>query len=123
VDDDPVQRLMCETILRQQDYAVVTATNGSDALEVLEAHPEVDLVVTDLHMPELDGTGLVTQIRASVRRAGLPIIVLTGSAAEGDDEIRLMDLGADDYLRKPVDPSRLNARVRAALRRASAEAR
>jgi CheY-like chemotaxis protein len=123
VDDDSVQRFVCESILQHQGYAVVTAEDGMHALEVLRERKDIDLVVTDLHMPRLDGTGLVNSLRSSDEFAGLPLIVLTGSAAEGDDEVRLMDLGADDYLRKPVEPMRLIARVRAALRRATAESR
>jgi type II secretory ATPase GspE/PulE/Tfp pilus assembly ATPase PilB-like protein/CheY-like chemotaxis protein len=117
VDDDPVHRLLCERILRQNGYAVVTARDGIDGMEALDLHPEVDLILTDLHMPRLDGAGLISRVRAGSETTSTPIVVLTGSSGEGNEEISVMDLGADDYLRKPVDPPRLIARVRAALRR------
>ena len=68
-------------------------------------------------MPGMGGDGLVTQLRARVQTAMLPVIILTGSD-EHDTEAQLMDAGADDYIRKPIDPPRFLARVKAALRRA-----
>jgi DNA-binding response OmpR family regulator len=61
---------------------------------------------------------VLARVRQSVRTAGLPVLVLTGSIGE-DTEAQLMDEGADDYIRKPLEPARFVARVRAALRRAS----
>jgi DNA-binding response OmpR family regulator len=76
----------------------------------------VDLLVLDLQMPRLDGNEVLRRVRSDVRTAGLPVIVLTGSDESGT-ETGLLDAGADDYVRKPIDPARFTARVRAALRR------
>ncbi len=73
-------------------------------------------MVLDLDMPILNGHEVLAHVRSAVTTAGLPIIVLTGSA---DSEIKVMDEGADDYINKPIDPPRFVARVKAALRRAA----
>jgi type II secretory ATPase GspE/PulE/Tfp pilus assembly ATPase PilB-like protein/CheY-like chemotaxis protein len=118
VDDDAVQRLLLTKTLQNAGYRVAEAPDGADALRRLSAGEECGLVVTDLHMPQLDGDALLRHLRNDPRTAALPIIVLTGSDL-ADKESELIDLGADDYIRKPVDPPRFIARVRAALRRAS----
>jgi len=68
-------------------------------------------------MPGIDGSELVNRLRGNRQTAMLPVIVLTGSDQQ-DAEVRLMDAGADDYIRKPIDPPRFLARVKGALRRA-----
>jgi len=120
VDDDSVQRLVIDATLTRSGYTVITAENGREAVDQLTSLRRIDLVLTDLHMPEMGGAELVRMMRATPTLKGIPVIVLTGSAGENNDEISTMDGGADDYVRKPVDPMRLLARVRAALRRTDA---
>ncbi len=119
VDDDPIQQLMCEAVLRRTGYEVVLASDGIAGLAALAAHPEIDLVLTDLHMPNMNGEAFVGRVRATSEAANVGIIVLTGSGADSTEEARLLDLGVDDYLRKPLDAPRLIARVKAALRRST----
>ncbi len=116
-DDDPMVRHLATSILESGGYRVRQARDGAEALAIIDAGEDVALVVTDLRMPGLGGDGLVQQLRSRVQTAMLPIIVLTGSD-EFDTEVKLMDAGADDYIRKPIDPPRFLARVKAALRRA-----
>jgi len=116
-DDDPMVRHLATSILESGGYRVRQARDGVEALAIIDAGEDVSLVVTDLRMPGLGGDGLVQQLRSRVQTAMLPIIVLTGSD-EYDTEVKLMDAGADDYIRKPIDPPRFLARVKAALRRA-----
>jgi type II secretory ATPase GspE/PulE/Tfp pilus assembly ATPase PilB-like protein/ActR/RegA family two-component response regulator len=115
VDDDPEDRLLVRTILKKEGWDVEEARDGEEALERLAAGAIFDLVVLDLEMPKQDGRQVVTALRASGNT--VPVIVLTGSP-DPEDEYRLMEGGADDYLRKPLDPPRFLARIRAALRRA-----
>jgi DNA-binding response OmpR family regulator len=89
--------------------------NGREALTLCSREARFALVLTDLVMDELDGEGLLRSIRATVNPE-LPVIVLTGSNDQ-ETESRLLDAGADDYLRKPIDPVRLLARIKATLRR------
>jgi type II secretory ATPase GspE/PulE/Tfp pilus assembly ATPase PilB-like protein/ActR/RegA family two-component response regulator len=117
VDDDPEDRLLVRTMLRKQGYRVSEAEDGDEALDLIAKHDTFSLVVLDLEMPRLDGRVVLQRLRSSVSTAGLPVVVLTGST-NPEDEYQLMENGADDYLRKPIDPPRFTARVKAALRRA-----
>jgi type II secretory ATPase GspE/PulE/Tfp pilus assembly ATPase PilB-like protein len=117
VDDDVMLRHLATSILESGGYRVVAAEDGGDALQIVDSGRDIALVVTDLRMPGMDGEAVLKRLRSKVTTAMLPIIVLTGSD-EHDAEVRLMDAGADDYIRKPIDPPRFLARVKAALRRA-----
>ena len=93
--------------------------DGAAALERLESSPDFALMVLDVEMPRLSGREVLARVRKSVHTAALPVLVLTGST--GDEiEAQLMEEGADDYIRKPLEPARFVARVKAALRRAGA---
>jgi len=117
VDDDPEDRLLVRTILRKQGYRVSEAEDGDEALDLIAKHGTFSLIVLDLEMPRMDGRVVLERLRSAVSTAGLPVVVLTGST-NPEDEYQLMENGADDYLRKPIDPPRFMARVKAALRRA-----
>ena len=116
-DDDPMLRHLATAILESGGYRVRQARDGAEALSIINSGEDIALVITDLRMPGMGGDGLVTQLRGRVQTATLPVIILTGSD-EHDTEVQLMDAGADDYIRKPIDPPRFLARVKAALRRA-----
>jgi type II secretory ATPase GspE/PulE/Tfp pilus assembly ATPase PilB-like protein/ActR/RegA family two-component response regulator len=116
-DDDAMLRHLATAILESGGYRVVQATDGAAAIAILESGQDISMVITDLRMPGMDGEEVVKALRRKVSTALLPLIVLTGSD-EHDTEVRLMDAGADDYIRKPIDPPRFLARVKAALRRA-----
>jgi CheY-like chemotaxis protein len=116
-DDDAMLRYLAASILESGGYRVLQAKDGAEALELLAAGPDVSLLVTDLQMPGMSGEELVKRLRARSDTSLLPVIVLTGTD-EYETEARLMDAGADDYIRKPIDPPRFLARVKAALRRA-----
>jgi type II secretory ATPase GspE/PulE/Tfp pilus assembly ATPase PilB-like protein/CheY-like chemotaxis protein len=116
VDEDPLQRELARTFLEASGYKVTDAINGREAVTLLNAHGPFSLVVTDLQMEEMDGVELLRTIRSTIDPL-LPVIVLTGSDNATVTEAELLDAGADDYLRKPIDPARFTARVKAALRR------
>ncbi len=113
-DDDPQMRRLIRSILERDGFEVTEAADGLDALESVEAHP-VDLMVLDIDMPRLDGLGVLEELRARVSTSSIPVIVLTARA--DDTEARVLDLGAQDFLSKPVQPQSLQARVKAVLRR------
>ncbi|MGB9738489.1 MAG: response regulator [Chloroflexus aggregans] len=101
VDDYmPSHRLM-SFVLEQHGYTVVTAADGEQALRRLEQFA-VDLVVTDLTMPRMDGIELVRAIRADERYATLPIIMITASPKE-QDEVKAAGVGVNAFLTKPFD--------------------
>jgi DNA-binding response OmpR family regulator len=112
VDDEPRILKFLELKLKASGYKVLTANNGFEAIEQVEAQ-EPDLVVLDVVMPKKDGFETLKEIRAF---SSVPVIIL--SAKEADtDKVRGLELGADDYLAKPFSPEELVARIEAVRRR------
>jgi DNA-binding response OmpR family regulator len=117
VADDDLELLeLISFTLRQSGYLTVEASDGAQALRIF-TREQPDLAILDVNMPQLSGFELCQQIRA---QSATPIMLLTVRNTE-DDQIRGLDLGADDYLTKPFSPRTLRARVRALLRRAGIE--
>ncbi len=114
VDDDPLLLRMADRVLAAKGYQVLKASNGREALRLL-FQEKPDLVLLDVVMPGLDGWQTCQRIRDV---SDVPIIMLTGQRSAEEDIVRGLDLGADEYLIKPVGNSELLARVRALLRRA-----
>lgn len=112
-DDNKVNRLLLGRTLQLQGHQVQSADNGRMALDMLRAG-DFDLLLLDLEMPELDGFALLEIIAADTTLRELPVIVT--SSLEGVAHVaRCIELGADDYLHKPVNPVLLKARVGASL--------
>ena len=101
--------------LTKEGFDVAAAYNGKEALEKAAHLP--DLIILDLMMPVLDGFETCKRIKAEARTSRIPIVFLTASSSEVDEVIGL-ELGADDYIQKPISPRKLVARVKAAMRRA-----
>ena len=117
VDDDREVRLIARCILEDLGYRVSEAANGIEALARLAKGEFFALMILDLAMPILGGREVLSAVRGSLATAGLPVVVLTGSP-DPSAEIELMEQGADDYIRKPIDPPLFQSRVKAAVRRA-----
>jgi two-component system KDP operon response regulator KdpE len=111
VDDEPPIRRFLRTSLTGQGYRVVEAESGAEALKAL-TRDKPDIVILDLGLSDMNGLDVIRAIRQS---SDLPIVVLS---VRGDErsKVEALDLGADDYVAKPVGMEELNARVRAALR-------
>ena len=116
VDDDADLLDVVSYVLRRQQFEVVTATDGVQALAVFEREAP-DLVILDVNMPGLDGFEVCRRIRA---QSATPIIMLT-VRNEDADVVGALRLGADDYVTKPFSTSQLVARVQAVLRRAAGQ--
>ena len=118
VEDDPVLARGVAAMLRLKGYTVDVAPDAEDALAAVTDEPYA-LIVLDLGLPDLDGL----EVLRRWRRAGVktPVLVLTARDAV-EDRITGLDHGADDYVLKPFDPSELEARIRALLRRSAGEA-
>lgn len=115
VDDEKDIRDLLAYNLSKEGFAILTAADGNEALKELADHP-VALVVLDIMMPGLDGFEVCKRIRATETIKNLPVIFLTARSAEVDQIVGL-ELGADDYIQKPVSPRVLVARVKSILRR------
>jgi len=100
--------------LEQDNFEVLVSSNGKDALKKISQNP--DLIVLDIMMPEMDGFELYQQIKANKEYQDIPIIFLTAKSGE-TDEIKGLDLGASDYIQKPISPKKLIARIKSNLRK------
>ena len=114
-DDDPKHAQLIRLYLEREGHQVVTVGDGRAALEVARAR-KPDLVLLDVMMPLVDGLDVCRILRAE---SAVAILLVTARSSENDMLLGL-DLGADDYMAKPVSPRELTARVRALLRRAGA---
>lgn len=120
IDDEAKLRKQFSALLSLEGFSVIEARNGREGVELAQRE-QPDLVLCDITMPEMNGHRVIESLRADARTAHLPFIFLTGWSERGD--IRTgMNLGADDYLTKPVDPDELITAVKARLRRAEAAA-
>ena len=107
VDDSPTVVKFVSFSLKNRGFKVVTACDGMDAVEKLSNLPDdIDLVITDLNMPNLDGYGLIETIRQNEKYQATPIIILSSENGE-QDRVRGMEAGATSYLVKPFKPTRL----------------
>ena len=113
IDDNETNRDLLSRQLARYGYAVATAGNGREGLERLEKE-DYDLILLDVIMPEMDGVETLQQIQADERLATVPVIMLS-SLDEVDSAVRCIEMGALDYVSKPVQPTLLEARIAAAL--------
>jgi len=113
VDDNKVNRLLLGRGLEQQGHAIAFAENGRQALDMLRAQP-FDLVVLDVLMPELDGYQVLAQLTGDTHLRGIPVI-MTSALDEIDSVVKCIEMGAEDYLTKPINPVLLRARIGASL--------
>ncbi len=97
-DDSKLMHKMYEVMLRQ--YPLVYAADGRQALDRLNEHPDIDLVLLDVNMPNMNGLEFLAELRANDARAGLPVIIISTEGRE-EDTIRGMEAGATAYIKKP----------------------
>ncbi|QIG48156.1 HAMP domain-containing protein [Nordella sp. HKS 07] len=116
VDDDARNIFALSSVLERSQMKVLTATNGREALGIVDATPEIAIILMDIMMPGMDGYQVIETIRARPDLRRLPIIALTAKAMKGDRE-KCLEAGASDYLAKPVDTEQLIAALRVWLHR------
>ncbi len=120
IEDEPEMRRNITTLLRFSSYEPIAAENGRDGVEAAR-RAKPDLILCDVMMPELDGYGVLKALQAETALATIPFIFLTAKG-EKDDLRSGMDLGADDYLTKPVANADLVRAIEARLRRSERQA-
>jgi two-component system chemotaxis response regulator CheY len=105
VDDSPTVLKFVSYSLKNSGFKVITAMDGMDALEKLAAlNQGVDMIITDLNMPNMDGYELISTLRRNDKFGGMPIIILSSEEDEADKR-KGEDVGADSYLTKPFKSS------------------
>jgi len=115
VDDEDQLRRVMRDLLQRQGYTVVEARDGAQALDEVDRCAP-DIIILDLNLPGVDGYTVLAQLRSRSATRQLPILVLTAKGDE-DNEVRVLELGADDFLTKPFRARALAARLEAALSR------
>lgn len=113
-DDDKNTRLLLRAVLEEEKYTVFTASNGEEALEVLDRE-HVDLVVLDIMMPKMDGYEFTKALRESDNN--LPVLMVSAKQYPADKRQGFL-VGTDDYMTKPIDEEEMLLRIKALLRRA-----
>jgi adenylate cyclase len=114
VDDSRMNRMTLVRLLERLGHETTEASDGREALDVLAAGTPIDLVLLDLVMPELDGFATLATMKADPGLAGIPVIVVSG-LDDLDGIVRCIEMGAVDYLPRPIKPTLLQARVEATL--------
>lgn len=117
IDDDPNLILLVQDYLEFRGYAVITAENGREALEILkEGIP--DMIICDVMMPEMDGFTFVKHVRENPRTEWIPVLFLSAKG-QSQDRVKGLNTGADVYMVKPFEPEELVAQVESTLKQAS----
>jgi HAMP domain-containing protein/CheY-like chemotaxis protein/putative methionine-R-sulfoxide reductase with GAF domain len=116
VDDDARNIFALSIVLENQDMEVLSATNGRQAIEIIEQTGDLSMVLMDIMMPEMDGYQTMREIRKEPRFRALPILALTAKAMKGDRE-KCLEAGASDYIAKPVNTEQLLSLMRVWLHR------
>ncbi len=111
VDDDARNIFALTSVLENHDMEVISATNGRQAIDLVNTTPDLSILLMDIMMPDMDGYETMREIRASAKFRTLPILALTAKAMKGDRE-KCLDAGASDYISKPVNTDQLLSLMR-----------
>lgn len=114
-DDDPDILDVFEITLSEENYEIVKAADGKEALRIIKSKP-LDLVLLDYAMPKLNGRQVCQEVKKDILLRHLPIIMVTGKG-DVEDKVGGIEAGADDYIVKPFEPKELLARIKMVLRR------
>ena len=118
-DDESRLRKLVRDYLTRENYDVIEAADGEEALELFYREPKIDLIILDIMMPKHNGYEVCKEIRQTSK---VPILMLTAKGEEAD-VLQGFDIGADEYITKPFSPRILVARINAVLRRTSGRGR
>jgi len=110
VDDEPFYTDLLQNLLRDE-YEIEVAVTGEEALAKAAAEPPPELILLDILLPDIGGYEVCRRLKSNAATCGIPVIFLTVKS-DVDDEVRGFDLGAVDYITKPISPPIVRARVR-----------
>ena len=102
VEDNEMNMQLVEYLLEEGGYQIVKAASGEDALSIARGGEPVDLILMDIHLPDMDGISVVREMKSDARTSGIPILALTAHAMRGDKD-RFLEAGCDGYISKPID--------------------
>ena len=113
-DEKDIVDILKYNLERENEFEVITASNGKEALDAAQSLP--DLILLDIMMPELNGFEVCKRLKNDKLTSGIPVIFLTAKENE-IDEILGLEIGADDYINKPISPRKVLARIKSVIRR------
>jgi CheY-like chemotaxis protein len=102
VEDNDMNMQLVEYLLEEGGYQIVKAASGEEALSIARGGEVVDLILMDIHLPDMDGISVVHEMKSDPRTSAIPILALTAHAMRGDKD-RFLDAGCDGYISKPID--------------------
>lgn len=117
-DEKDIVDILKYNLERENEFEVLTASNGKEALAHAAMNP--DVIILDIMMPEINGFEVCKQLKNNPATAGIPVIFLTAKENE-IDEILGLEIGADDYISKPISPRKVLARIKSVIRRSQNE--
>jgi two-component system chemotaxis sensor kinase CheA len=115
VDDDPRNTFALSSYLEYTGMRILTAQSGQGALDLLQTHTDIQVILMDMMMPEMDGYEAMQKIKSNQATRAIPIIAVTAKAMLGDRE-KCLEAGADDYVSKPVKMAELLEKMARALK-------
>jgi two-component system alkaline phosphatase synthesis response regulator PhoP len=120
VDDEKNILELIRFNLELNQFDVITATDGEEALSIIKAEADIDLIILDLMLPNIDGIEVCKVLKRNEKTKDIPVIMLTAKGTE-TDKIFGLEIGADDYVTKPFSVKELTARVKVQLRRSDTQ--
>ena len=102
VEDNEMNMQLVEFLLEEGGYGIVKAASGKEAMAMARVGDPIDLILMDIHLPDVDGLSVVRELKRDARTMGVPILALTAHAMRGDQD-RFLQAGCDGYISKPID--------------------
>lgn len=115
VEDNEMNMQLVEYLLEEGGYQIVKASSGEEALSIARGGEAVDLILMDIHLPDMDGISVVREMKGDARTSAIPILALTAHAMRGDKD-RFLEAGCDGYISKPIDVKTFLTSIRSYLR-------
>ena len=116
VDDNKENLYILETLLRGSGYDITSALNGADAMEMLWNVNDVDMIISDILMPVMDGFQLCKKVKSNDNFKHIPVVFYTGTFTDNKDEELAIKLGVDKYIRKPIRADKLESIIQEMLK-------
>jgi len=116
VDDNKENLYILETILRDRGYDIASALNGADAMEIIRNVNDIDMIISDILMPVMDGFQLCKNVKSNDKFKHIPVVFYTGTYTEGRDEELAIKLGVDKYIIKPIRADKLESIIEEMLK-------
>jgi DNA-binding response OmpR family regulator len=113
VDDNEANQYTTRLMLERAGFGVWEAATGHQGLELAEEHP--DLVIVDLHLPDISGVEICRQLKSAARTASIPVVHVTAMYPGSEERVEALAAGADGYLTRPLDADQLLATIKALL--------